>query len=280
MNTSPNTQRPQISAKGLTKTFAGKISSITACEDVSFDVNKGEFFCILGPSGCGKTTLLRTIASLDTPTSGTLTINSTPNETEANIGMVFQERGIFPWMTVAENIHFLLQNNPCMKGKDIKAITNEYVKKVDLEKFSSYYPHQISGGMKQRVSIARSFANDPDILLMDEPFVFLDYQTRISLQELLLTIWQGTQKTVVFVTHDIEEAVILADRILVMSAHPGSVKKIIDVNFPRPRHVHDIRKMPEYIQHVDEISNMIREEMLGLDVDHSMDSASPVERIK
>ena len=261
----------QIVASNLTKTFDSNDEHITAYKDLDFQVKAGEFFCLLGPSGCGKTTLLRSLANLDTPGSGQLTINPMPTGLTANIGMTFQELGIFPWMTVSQNIRFLLENNPRINDIDIESIVNSFIEKVGLAKFANYYPHQISGGMKQRVSIARSFANDPDILLMDEPFVFLDYQTRMSLQELLLTTWQGTKKTIVFVTHDIEEAVILADRILVMTAHPGTVKKIIDINLPRPRHVHEIRKTPEYINHVDEISDLIREEILDFQHNQNVD---------
>lgn len=136
--------------------------------------------------------------------------------------------------------------------------------RVGLTRFASSYPHQLSGGMNQRVSIARSFANDPDILLMDEPFVFLDYQTRQSLQELLLFIWQDSRKTVVFVTHDIEEAILLADRLLVMTSHPGQIKKVLTVDLPRPRHVHDIREMPRYMEYLEEVTDLIREEMVDL----------------
>lgn len=257
----------QISATKLTKIFSGTAKNreaITAYKDLSFHVNRGEFLCILGPSGCGKTTLLRTIASLEKASSGELRLAPSSHGIEANIGMVFQERSIFPWMTVAQNIRFLLENNPRINPNKVSAIVEDYLSKVGLEKFANYFPYQISGGMKQRVSIARSFANDPDMLLMDEPFVFLDYQTRMRLQELLLTIWQGSKKTVVFVTHDIEEAVLLADRILVMTAHPGHIKDIVDVDLPRPRHINDIRKSPQFHTLVDTISKMIRNEMSDL----------------
>lgn len=259
-----DTNKTQISVSKLTKIFpnnSGKGESIVAYEDLSFDVKAGEFLCILGPSGCGKSTVLRSIASLEKFSSGDLHIAPMHAGAEANIGMVFQERGIFPWMTVAQNIRFLLENNPRIKSQSLDSIVDHYLAKVGLEKFADYFPHQISGGMKQRVSIARSFANDPDILLMDEPFVFLDYQTRMSLQELLLNIWQESQKTVVFVTHDIEEAVMLADRIIVMTAQPGRIKSIIDIDFPRPRHISDIRTTRKFTEHVDAISKIIRDEM-------------------
>lgn len=256
---------PQIVATGLSKTFSHHGDTVTAYQGLDFKVNAGEFLCILGPSGCGKSTVLRTIAALETPTQGDLHVAPNRDGSAAAIGMVFQERGVFPWMTVAQNIRFLLQNNPRLKGRDINAIVDEYVDMVGLTRFASSYPHQLSGGMNQRVSIARSFANDPDILLMDEPFVFLDYQTRQSLQELLLSIWQDSRKTVVFVTHDIEEAILLADRLLVMTAHPGQIKKVLTVDLPRPRHVHDIRKMPRYMEYLEQVTDLIREEIVDMD---------------
>ena len=257
----------QISINKLTKVFGndGRTGElITAYEDLSFQVSRGEFICILGPSGCGKSTLLRSIASLEKASSGEVQIAPSDSGSESNIGMVFQERGIFPWMTVTQNIRFLLENNPHIDTHDIDSIVDHYVSKVGLNKFAAYFPHQISGGMKQRVSIARSFANNPDILLMDEPFVFLDSQTRTSLQELLLNIWQETHKSVVFVTHDIEEAIILADRIIVMTAHPGRIKTIIDVDFPRPRHVSHMRKTSQYHDLINTIGNMISDEISDL----------------
>lgn len=249
----------QIQAKQLSKTFRDKDHETTAYQDLTFDVSPGEFFCILGPSGCGKTSLLRTLAGLETPESGELTIDSHTNQT-ADIAMVFQEHGLFPWMSLKNNIRFLLENNPQMSGRDLDSICDDYLGKVGLGKFAHHFPHQASGGMRQRVSIARAFANKPNILLMDEPFVFLDYQTRLALQQLLLSIWNETQKTVVFVTHDIEEAVLLADRIMVMSSHPGTIKTFIDINLPRPRDVLTLQKQPAYHEHVNNILDLLQEE--------------------
>lgn len=249
----------QIQAKQLSKTFRSKDRETTAYQDLTFDVSPGEFFCILGPSGCGKTSLLRTLAGLETPGTGELTIDSHTDQT-ADIAMVFQEHGLFPWMNLKNNIRFLLENNPQMTGRDLDSICDDYLGKVDLGNFAHHYPHQASGGMRQRVSIARAFANEPNILLMDEPFVFLDYQTRLALQQLLLSIWNETQKTVVFVTHDIEEAVLLADRIMVMSAHPGTIKTFIDIDLPRPRDVLTLQKQPAYHDHVNQILDLLQEE--------------------
>jgi NitT/TauT family transport system ATP-binding protein len=249
-----------VSANHLGKTFVQKQQQTVAYEDLNFQIGQGEFFCILGPSGCGKTSLLRTIAGLEAATHGELTIHPLESSRPANVGMVFQEHGLFPWMTVQHNIRFLLENNMQMAGRDLDPIVNEFIELVGLTKFADYFPHQLSGGMRQRVSIARSFANEPDILLMDEPFVFLDFQTRCALQGLLLDLWQYKQTTLAFVTHDIEEAVLLADRVLVMSAHPGTVKTIVTIDLPRPREFSTLRKMSAYQDMVSELMELVGEE--------------------
>jgi NitT/TauT family transport system ATP-binding protein len=248
-----------IRAQQLSKTFSSSGKETSAYEDLTFDVRPGEFFCILGPSGCGKTSLLRTLAGLESPTSGDLQVAARENAT-AGVGMVFQEHGLFPWMSLRNNIRFLLENNPGLADKDWDAITDDYLAKVGLSRFAHHYPHQASGGMRQRISIARAFANAPDILLMDEPFVFLDFQTRLALQQLLLSIWAEAKTTVVFVTHDIEEAVLLADRILVMSAHPGQVKTMLDIELERPREAIAVRKSAKYHGYVDDILALLQEE--------------------
>lgn len=220
-----------------------------------------EFVCLLGPSGCGKTTLLKTIAALETPSGGEMFVGSSADDLEPEISMVFQEQGLFPWMTVYNNLAFILQNNPVFSNQEIPQIVNEYLDKVGLKKFSAYYPHQLSGGMKQRVSIARAFCTRPEILLMDEPFVFLDFQTRLKLHALLLSLWQSYQKTVVFVTHDIEEAVLLADKVYVMSARPGKIKEIINVTLERPRDIYEIRHSAAFLEYTRAITALLKEEM-------------------
>lgn len=220
-----------------------------------------EFVCLLGPSGCGKTTILKTIAGLETPSGGEMFVGSSADDLEPEISMVFQEQGLFPWMTVYNNLAFILENNPTFINKQIPEIVNEYLDKVGLDKFSAYYPHQLSGGMKQRVSIARAFCTRPEILLMDEPFVFLDFQTRLKLHALLLSLWQSYQKTVVFVTHDIEEAVLLADKVYVMSARPGKIKEIINVTLERPRDIYEIRHSAAFLEYTRAITALLKEEM-------------------
>lgn len=184
---------------------------------------------------------------------------------ETSLGMVFQEHGLFPWLTIEDNIGFILKNNPRIAREEIADTVQHYLERVGLADFRGYYPGQLSGGMRQRVSLARSFANRPDLLLMDEPFVFLDFQTRVMLQDLLLEIWEASPTTVLFVTHDIEEAVLLADRILVMSAHPGTLKAEMTVDIPRPRRYFELRRDPIFHQQVDALAGLIRPELAVAD---------------
>ena len=251
----------------LAKRFVNKGETLSAYENISFQVQPSEFVCILGPSGCGKTTLLRTIAGLESPTEGELFVGSSKSDLVPEISMVFQEQGLFPWMTVYKNLSFILENNSNIPASEISQITNEFLSKVGLEKFSQYYPHQLSGGMKQRVSIARAFATRPEIMLMDEPFVFLDFQTRLSLHSLLLSLWQSYKKTVVFVTHDIEEAVLLADKVIVMTARPGKIKEIININLERPRDLFDIRHSKKFLDYIQSVTGLLKEEMLLNEMD-------------
>ena len=213
---------------------------------------------ILGPSGCGKSTLLRVLAGLEKPTSGEYSIDK---KSEC-ISMVFQEHGLFPWMTLLRNVEFILENNPNIISDKVREIAQDFLSIVGLADYTTYFPHQVSGGMKQRVSIARSFANNPDVLFMDEPFVFLDYQSRLQLHELLLKIWQGNRKTILFVTHDIEEAVILADRIIVFSARPGRVIADEKIDISRPRDPLKMRKSPEFSAKVEHFIDYIRHDIV------------------
>jgi NitT/TauT family transport system ATP-binding protein len=206
-----------------------------ALHDINLSIRENEFVCFIGPSGCGKTTLLRIIAGLEKASSGTVTLAGDPiTGPGPERGMVFQEYSLFPWRTVLENISF----GPELKGvltAEREAKSRQYLKMVGLERFEARYPHELSGGMKQRVAIARALVNDPRALLMDEPFGALDAQTRNIMQSELLRIWEEEKKTVVFVTHSVDEAIYLADRIVIMSARPGRIKDIIEINIPRPR---------------------------------------------
>lgn len=225
-----------ISGLGRIFTKEGDESvAVTALDNINLHIGDKEFVCLVGPSGCGKTTLLRIIAGLDFPTSGSLSLDGRPIEgPDPERGMVFQEYSLFPWMNISDNIGFGLT----MKGtgrEEKKKIVEEYLDLVNLKGFGKSYPHELSGGMRQRVAIARALANDPEVLLMDEPFGALDAQTRNMMQRELLEIWEKTKKTIIFVTHSVDEAVFLADRIVVLSPRPGRIKDIIEVDLPRIR---------------------------------------------
>lgn len=207
-----------------------------ALEPTNLNVADNDFVTILGPSGCGKSTLLRMVAGLDTPTTGRILLDGkTITGPGADRGMVFQSYTLFPWLTVAENVAFGLRERG-ISQKERSNIAREWLEKVGLTSFASHFPKQLSGGMQQRTAIARALANDPKMLLLDEPFGALDNQTRALMQELLLGIWERERKTVIFVTHDIEEAIFIASRVEVMSARPGRIKADIPVELPHPRH--------------------------------------------
>lgn len=238
-----------LEVKGVCKHFFVDSQEIQALHDIDLTIEDNQFVCFIGPSGCGKTTLLRIIAGLEAPTQGTVTIDGQPiTGPSPERGMVFQEYSLFPWRTVLNNAVFGLE----LKGID-RATREEkgrqYLKMVGLESFEKRYPHELSGGMKQRVAIARALINDPKALLMDEPFGALDAQTRNNMQSELLRIWEEERKTVIFVTHSIDEAVYLADAIVVMSARPGRIKEIIKIHLPRPRNRSDAKfsKIRDYI---------------------------------
>lgn len=243
-------ERPtKIRIRGLRKRFQARGATVDALMGIDIDIREGEFFSIVGPSGCGKTTLLRIVAGLETKTEGRIeVIRSADVRSRGPLGsMVFQEQSIFPWMSVRDNVAFGLKARGIDKATRL-ATADRFIEKVGLHGFGQAYPHQLSGGMKQRVSIARALANDPEILLMDEPFGALDEQTKLVLQEELLRIWEETRKTVIYVTHSIDEAILLSDRIMIMSARPGRIKDIIDVGavFQRPRHVDETKSSAEF----------------------------------
>lgn len=231
-------QRPVIlDVKGLHKNYESAQGSVTALRDINFQVHRREFVCVIGPSGCGKSTLIRILAGLESYTSGDVLLDGKPVVGPGpDRGMVFQGYTLFPWLTVKKNVMFGLEMNN--RGRlESEGEAMQWLELVGLGKFANAYPHQLSGGMKQRVAIARALANQPRILLMDEPFGALDAQTRCKMQAHLLEIWRNIDITVLFITHDLEEAIFLADRILVLKAHPGEVQELIEVPVPRPRSV-------------------------------------------
>ncbi|WP_220094335.1 ABC transporter ATP-binding protein [Paenibacillus sp. YN15] len=230
----------------IKRNAGGEEQIFSALQDVNLSVNKGEFLTIVGPSGCGKSTLLDLIAGLALPTSGELFIDGKKITKPAlDRGIVMQGYALFPWRTVRHNVEFGLEVKGVPK-KDRQEISDRFLKLVNLSGFADRYPYELSGGMKQRVAIARALAYDPEVLLMDEPFAAVDAQTRETLQDELLRIWEETRKTVIFVTHSIDEAVALADRVAVMSANPGKVKEIVKVGLPRPRRVGDVLSTTDF----------------------------------
>jgi NitT/TauT family transport system ATP-binding protein len=229
-------QRPVIlDVKNLNKQYDSAQGPVAALRDVSFQVHRREFICVIGPSGCGKSTLIRVLAGLESYTSGDVLLDGKPvTGPGPDRGMVFQGYTLFPWLTVKKNVMFGLEMNN--RGRlECEGEALQWIDLVGLSKFADAYPHQLSGGMKQRVAIARALANQPRILLMDEPFGALDAQTRCKMQSHLLEIWRNIDVTILFITHDLDEAIYLADRILVLKAHPGEVQELIEVPVPRPR---------------------------------------------
>ena len=223
----------------LSKTFCNGDGNeaITALQGISFFVDNGQFVSIIGPSGCGKTTVLRIISGLETPTSGEVHINGRrPKEPWRHVGFVFQEYALFPWRTVSKNIEFGLEVKSISK-KERRQRAVEYIQRFGMKGFEDKYPNELSGGMKQRVAIARTLVNDPSIVLMDEPFGALDSQTRGNLQKFLFRVWQQSKQTIVFVTHNIDEAVFLSQRVIGFSNRPGRVKLSLSIDLPYPRDV-------------------------------------------
>jgi NitT/TauT family transport system ATP-binding protein len=218
----------------ITKEYGTDDDSIAALKDLSLSAANGEFLCIVGPSGCGKSTLLKIIAGLVEPNSGSITFDPAPDLGKQHTAMVFQEQGLFPWMTVLDNVAFPLEMAGIAKAqRHTEAL--EFIEKIGLRGFANRYPYELSGGMRQRVAIARAFLANPQILLMDEPFGVLDAQTRLVLQTELVSLWNAHPKIVIYVTHDIEEAVLLGDRIIVMTGRPGRIREELTVPLARPR---------------------------------------------
>jgi len=238
---------PKLRVEGVSRTFPGVAGRppLQALEPTELSIVENDFITVLGPSGCGKSTLLRIVAGLDRPSAGRVLLDGRAIDGPGpDRGMVFQSYTLFPWLTVADNVAFGLREAG-VPEREIAETVAEYLEKVGLKGFENHLPKQLSGGMQQRTAIARALANDPEILLLDEPFGALDNQTRGLMQELLLGIWERERKTVIFVTHDIEEAIFMASRVLVMTARPGRIKADIAVELPHPRH-YTVKTSPEF----------------------------------
>jgi ABC-type nitrate/sulfonate/bicarbonate transport system ATPase subunit len=256
------THSPELCIQGLSKRFPGRDNTLLALEDINMQVYRNEFVCVVGASGCGKSTLLSLIAGLEDPTSGEILLDGQPIDGPgADRGMVFQNYTLYPWLTVAQNIEFGLELQK-MPAPERKQRVSYYMEIVGLSRFANALPRSLSGGMKQRVAIARALVNEPDILLMDEPFGALDAQTKEVLQEFMLQLWRQTQTTVLMVTHDVEEAVFLAQRIYVLSARPGQVKAEVQIDLEGDRQL-SIKSTPAFQSKRQEVLGFIRDEMLA-----------------
>ena len=264
-------QRPVLlEVKDLCKDYQSNQGPVNALNHINFTTHRREFVCVIGPSGCGKSTLIRTLAGLEKQTSGEVLIDGDPvNGPGPDRGMVFQGYTLFPWLTVRKNVMFGLEMAGRSK-READAEARQWIDLVGLLKFENSYPHQLSGGMKQRVAIARALAAQPRILLMDEPFGALDAQTRSKMQNYLLDIWKNIDITILFITHDLDEAIYLADRILVLKAHPGEVQELIEVPVSHPRSPEQLLS-PEFLATKARLEELIHppgEEEIGLNSDH------------
>ena len=236
---------------------------MVALNGVSLDIHENEFVCVVGPSGCGKSTLLNIIAGLHEPTSGQVLVDGQAvSGPGPDRGVVFQQYALFPWLTVQKNVEFGLKLQGMSQDK-AEQEAKKYIKMVDLEQFAQSYPKELSGGMKQRVAIARAYAINPKVLLMDEPFGALDAQTRTQLQTELLKTWEKEQKTCFFITHDVEEAIILAQRVIIMSARPGRIKEVVEINIPYPR-TQETKMSKEFLDLKNHIWSQVYQEYLAI----------------
>jgi len=251
----------KLKIDNVRKVFDTRNGEMIALNGVSLDIKENEFICVVGPSGCGKSTLLNIIAGLSEPTSGKVYCDGKEvTGTGTERGVVFQQYALFPWMTVKKNVMFGL-NLKGIKGKEAEDIAVKYIKMVQLEDFVNHYPKELSGGMKQRVAIARAYAVNPSVLLMDEPFGALDAQTRTQLQTELLETWEKEQKTCFFITHDVDEAIILAQKVIIMSARPGRIKEIVNIDIPYPR-TQETKMTPKFLELKNHIWGQVYQEYL------------------
>jgi NitT/TauT family transport system ATP-binding protein len=251
----------KLSTDGLTKSFAKGTAHVVAVQDISLNIRDGEFVSIVGASGCGKTTLLRMLDGLIKPTSGSIAIDGRPvtGPGTSRMAFVFQQDRLYPWRDVERNTLF----GPELQHREtnpVRELARRFIELVGLAGFEKHYPHELSGGMRQRVNLARALSVEPDVLLMDEPFASLDAQTREIMQAELLHVWRETRKTVVFVTHQIDEAVFLSDRVIVLTVRPGRVKEEVVIDLPRPRSL-ELKRTAEFVRYTDHIWRLIEQEV-------------------
>lgn len=252
----------KINIQNVVKSFEVREGTFDAVRDLSLEVEDQQFVCIVGPSGCGKSTLLRMLGGLETETSGTIEV-AHEDPSRPLSAMIFQEESVFPWLTVEQNAAYGLKVTGLWKGHESQDRVDYFLEKTGLIDYRSFRPHQLSGGMKQRLSVARAFAVNPEVLLMDEPFAALDEQNKLLLQEELGRLWEEFRTTVVFITHSIDEAVLLGDRVAVMSSAPGRIMNMTQVPFDRPRDLVQLRSNSEYVRIVNEVWEHLRREVIA-----------------
>ena len=260
MTTEHVTIEPKVIVRDVERTFDVRRRAFRALEGVTLEVQRNEFLCIVGPSGCGKSTLLRMLGNLEKPSSGLLQIRHDSAERPLS-AMIFQEESVFPWMTVAQNAAYGVKITGTWRGQESQRRVDELLEKAGLSRFRDFYPHQLSGGMKQRLSLVRAWATSPELLLLDEPFAALDEQNKALLQQELVKLWEEYRSTVVFITHSLEEAVLLGDRVAVMTSAPGRIKEVVSVPFERPRVLASLRRSGEFNQLVTGLWESLREEV-------------------
>jgi len=258
-------EKTTIDIKGISKIYLTKKGEVKALEDINLRIEPGEFLSIIGPSGCGKTTLLNIVAGFLTPTTGKVLVNGEEiRGPSPERGVIFQQYAVFPWLTVYENVEFGLKNKSNWLPKEEREkIVWKFIRLMGLQKFSDAYPKELSGGMKQRVAIARAYAVNPKIFLMDEPFGALDAQTRSFMQEALLKILSQERKTVMFITHSVDEAIFMSDRVIVMSAQPGRIKENLKIDIPRPRRP-EHKASAKFVEYERIIESLVREEFFRI----------------
>jgi NitT/TauT family transport system ATP-binding protein len=250
----------KISVRNVGKVFSVQGGTFQAVRDINLEVAQEEFVCIVGPSGCGKSTLLRMLGGLETASKGEIRLDHQQPSRPIS-AMIFQQESVFPWLTVEQNAAYGLQVTNTWRGKESAERVDYFLEKTGLRRFRKFHPHQLSGGMKQRLSVARAFITNPEILLMDEPFAALDEQNKILLQGELGKLWEANRSTVVFITHSLDEAVLLGDRVIVMTSAPGQLKRAFDIPFERPRDLMELRRTPEFNAMTREIWDLLRDEV-------------------
>lgn len=253
---------PKVSLRDVCRTFSVNRQVFHALADINLEIRAGEFLCLVGPSGCGKSTLLRMLGGLDEPSSGTVEVR-VEDPKRPTSAIVFQQESVFPWLTVERNATYALRMLGLWNGAESQQRVDYFLDRCGLSKFRGFYPHQLSGGMKQRLSIVRAFSAHPELLLMDEPFAALDEQNKLLLQQEVERLWEDNKISVLFITHSLDEAILLGDRVAVMSAAPGRIKETIDIPFERPRNLLTLKSTPEFGQLYGRLWDLLGEEVMA-----------------